>query len=99
MAAVKPQVVFVLGGPGAGKGTQCANIVKVGEHAYDIHMYRAIHSTDNVYDVIGIWVCSSLRWRPPATRARQWVQRRHSDRGLHKGWENCSSGDHNCLAS
>ena len=23
------QVVFVLGGPGAGKGTQCANIVKV----------------------------------------------------------------------
>ncbi|XP_014287646.1 UMP-CMP kinase [Halyomorpha halys] len=25
---VKPKVVFVLGGPGAGKGTQCANIVK-----------------------------------------------------------------------
>lgn len=25
----KPNVVFVLGGPGAGKGTQCANIVKV----------------------------------------------------------------------
>jgi UMP-CMP kinase len=24
----KPQVVFVLGGPGVGKGTQCANIVK-----------------------------------------------------------------------
>ena len=24
----KPEVVFVLGGPGAGKGTQCANIVK-----------------------------------------------------------------------
>jgi hypothetical protein len=24
----KPQVVFVLGGPGAGKGTQCANIVR-----------------------------------------------------------------------
>lgn len=24
-----PKVVFVLGGPGAGKGTQCANIVKV----------------------------------------------------------------------
>lgn len=24
----KPKVVFVLGGPGAGKGTQCANIVK-----------------------------------------------------------------------
>jgi len=25
----KPNVVFVLGGPGAGKGTQCANIVEV----------------------------------------------------------------------
>jgi len=25
---IKPNVVFVLGGPGAGKGTQCANIVK-----------------------------------------------------------------------
>ena len=27
-AASKPRVVFVLGGPGAGKGTQCANIVR-----------------------------------------------------------------------
>ena len=27
--AIKPLVVFVLGGPGAGKGTQCARIVKV----------------------------------------------------------------------
>ena len=27
-AADKPNVVFVLGGPGSGKGTQCANIVK-----------------------------------------------------------------------
>ncbi len=27
-AAVKPLVVFVLGGPGAGKGTQCAKIVQ-----------------------------------------------------------------------
>ena len=29
MATFKPIVIFVLGGPGAGKGTQCANIVKV----------------------------------------------------------------------
>ena len=27
MAAKKPNVVFVLGGPGAGKGTQCQKIV------------------------------------------------------------------------
>lgn len=27
-AATPPAVVFVLGGPGAGKGTQCANIVR-----------------------------------------------------------------------
>ena len=29
MATAKPWIVFVLGGPGAGKGTQCAKIVKV----------------------------------------------------------------------
>ena len=29
MAALNPLVVFVLGGPGAGKGTQCAKIVQV----------------------------------------------------------------------
>lgn len=28
---MKPQVVFVLGGPGAGKGTQCSKIVAVRE--------------------------------------------------------------------
>lgn len=28
MSQVKPNIVFVLGGPGAGKGTQCENIVK-----------------------------------------------------------------------
>ena len=27
--AVKPTVIFVLGGPGAGKGTQCEKIVNV----------------------------------------------------------------------
>lgn len=30
---MKPQVVFVLGGPGAGKGTQCSKIVEVAEMA------------------------------------------------------------------
>lgn len=28
MSSSKPQVIFVLGGPGAGKGTQCAKIVE-----------------------------------------------------------------------
>lgn len=28
-AKARPWVIFVLGGPGAGKGTQCANIVRV----------------------------------------------------------------------
>jgi len=28
MAATKPNIVFVLGGPGSGKGTQCENIVR-----------------------------------------------------------------------
>ena len=31
MAAAKPSVVFVLGGPGAGKGTQCSKIVEVSQ--------------------------------------------------------------------
>jgi ABC-type ATPase involved in cell division len=30
---MKPQVVFVLGGPGAGKGTQCTKITEVGRLA------------------------------------------------------------------
>ena len=30
---MKPQVVFVLGGPGAGKGTQCSKITEVGRSA------------------------------------------------------------------
>uniref|UniRef100_A0A3P9AMY8 UMP-CMP kinase n=1 Tax=Esox lucius TaxID=8010 RepID=A0A3P9AMY8_ESOLU len=36
---MKPQVVFVLGGPGAGKGTQCAKIVEVG----DVDNYSYTH--------------------------------------------------------
>ncbi len=39
---MKPQVVFVLGGPGAGKGTQCSKIVEVREMATE----RTMKTTD-----------------------------------------------------
>lgn len=39
---MKPQVVFVLGGPGAGKGTQCSKIVEVREMARE----RTMKTTD-----------------------------------------------------
>lgn len=31
-AQMKPQIIFILGGPGAGKGTQCDHMVK--EYGY-----------------------------------------------------------------
>lgn len=34
MSAEKPKVIFVLGAPGAGKGTQCSNIVKTYGYAH-----------------------------------------------------------------
>lgn len=39
---MKPQVVFVLGGPGAGKGTQCSKIVEVREMARE----RTVKTTE-----------------------------------------------------
>lgn len=58
-----PKVVFVLGGPGAGKGTQCANIVQVTH--YSQPMKELI--TDFI---VGeeIWFCSSFCWRLVKTR-------------------------------
>ena len=41
-ATANPWVIFVLGGPGAGKGTQCANIVKV-RSARSLARYRLVH--------------------------------------------------------
>ncbi|CAF3642415.1 unnamed protein product [Rotaria sp. Silwood1] len=34
MAAIKPNVIFVLGGPGAGKGTQCARISETYDYVH-----------------------------------------------------------------
>lgn len=34
MSSEKPKVIFVLGAPGAGKGTQCSNIVKTYGYAH-----------------------------------------------------------------
>ncbi|CAF1500679.1 unnamed protein product [Rotaria sp. Silwood1] len=34
MAAIKPNVIFVLGGPGAGKGTQCARIAETYDYVH-----------------------------------------------------------------
>ena len=45
MSVVKPLVVFVLGGPGAGKGTQCANIVRVSlDGVPDLIMHNDEHA-------------------------------------------------------
>ena len=41
MAAELPNVVFVLGGPGAGKGTQCAKIVEVSKHSFLAIQYQS----------------------------------------------------------
>ena len=39
----RPDVVFVLGGPGAGKGTQCELIVKVGDIFLTVFFYNLCH--------------------------------------------------------
>ena len=41
-----PDVVFVLGGPGAGKGTQCQFIVTVSYHA----MFTCLVTFANIYE-------------------------------------------------
>ena len=41
----KPLVLFVLGGPGAGKGTQCANLVRVSQFLFNLFLYGYPHSS------------------------------------------------------
>lgn len=48
----KPNVVFVLGGPGAGKGTQCSKIVEVGEKENDQSYVFVLHSLSCRHEVM-----------------------------------------------
>ena len=42
MMPTKPLVFFVLGGPGAGKGTQCANLVRVSPFLFSLFLYGCV---------------------------------------------------------
>ena len=50
---MKPQVVFVLGGPGAGKGTQCARIVEVSSERKDNEKQPSLKACSIIYTVFG----------------------------------------------
>lgn len=66
---MKPQVVFVLGGPGAGKGTQCARIVAVREmqrlvfyHILSENSYLGVvYKTVKLYGAARVVMDSDLR--------------------------------------
>ena len=53
MASVKPLVAFVLGGPGAGKGTQCAKIVEVAFYS-PFNIWNQVGKMANVFIFLGI---------------------------------------------
>lgn len=65
---MNPQVVFVLGGPGAGKGTQCARIVEVRQMqritAFIIlaekNYLSAVYKATRLYGACSVFICSGL---------------------------------------
>jgi putative protein kinase ArgK-like GTPase of G3E family len=50
----KPNVVFVLGGPGAGKGTQCAKMVQHFKHVHLSAGKKCILAIDSSFDYYAI---------------------------------------------
>jgi cytidylate kinase len=76
VAQAHPTVVFVLGGPGAGKGTQCANLVRDYdfEHLSAGDLLRAhIKSGSKVRRRAFVWPRAGVQaaesdWRPRSLR-------------------------------
>ena len=93
----KPNVVFVLGGPGAGKGTQCSLIVKVHGIVESVHrffpsseiefqFFASCCSNVNRLSVVLIcfaelWIRSLVSWRSAARGAKT---RRLQGRSAHR---------------
>ena len=62
----KPNVMFVLGGPGAGKGTQCARLV-FSKHANHPNYFKSVLWLPN-QDSWEIWPCTSFCGRSAESR-------------------------------
>jgi hypothetical protein len=62
-----PDVIFVLGGPGSGKGTVCTKLSNVShvKHACDFQLDILIF-----YLTIEVQVCTFIGWRFTSRRAR-----------------------------
>lgn len=60
-ASTLPKVLFVLGGPGAGKGTQCNNLVQVCMYVVDSFFIYGLKFSD-FSGILDFLLRSSLRW-------------------------------------
>lgn len=59
MMPTKPLVLFVLGGPGAGKGTQCANLVRVSPFLFSWFLYGCVMQV--------FYALFAVTWQLPTT--------------------------------